>query len=174
VNLSVAIHLIRQAIPSHTEPQRWADLGAGSGMFTKALGSLLLPSSQIIAVDQSSAPLKSIEWGYKSVGLQSIVGNFSDLNFGENFDGILMANSLHYVPDALGFIDELKTKLLPSGRLVVVEYERRHANAWVPYPINFKTLREIGEKAGFSVSKFHEVPSAYDSATIYSAALSIR
>ncbi|GHN01289.1 hypothetical protein WSM22_27780 [Cytophagales bacterium WSM2-2] len=171
MELSVAIDLLQGCIPSSERPQHWTDLGAGEGLFTRALGSLVRPGSHVVAVDQSTSALKSIAWDLRNVTLDRLAGNFSSLDFGKDFDGILMANSLHYVPNQLEFIRELASRLTPVGRIVIVEYERREPNTWVPYPIDFKKLKDIGAKTGFSIGRFGETPSVYGGATIYSAVL---
>jgi ubiquinone/menaquinone biosynthesis C-methylase UbiE len=169
---STAIRLISKGISKSTEPQQWCDLGAGNGLFTRALSSLLPINSSILAVDKNETSLKSIQFNTIDVSLSIRADNFTSIELGENYDGILMANALHYVSDQHNFLKELKTKLKLSGRLLIVEYERRQANQWVPYPIAFGKLKELGEKSGFSsVEKLEESPSMYDHATIYSALL---
>lgn len=172
MELSTAIHLIERGILKSNEPQRWADLGAGDGLFTRGLGSVLPGNSSVLSIDQNVNSLKSIKWNFKSVSLQTLSGNFVSMNWGENFDGILMANALHYVNAQVDFLSKLRTRLSPTGRLIIVEYERRKANAWVPYPIDFQKLTEIAKNVGFSsITKLEEVPSIYDSVTMYSSVI---
>lgn len=172
MELSTAIRLIEDGISKSGAPQRWADLGAGDGLFTRALASVLPANSSVLAIDQNAGSLKSIEWSSKSVSLKTHQGDFTQMNWGEAFDGILMANALHYVQNQVNFLRELKAKLTPSGRLVIVEYERTQPNPWVPYPIGFMKLKEAGEMSGFSsITKMGEAPSIYGGATIYSAVL---
>jgi trans-aconitate methyltransferase len=172
MEFSTAIRLIKDGISKSVAPQRWADLGAGDGLFTQALGSVLPASSSVLAIDQNAGSLKSIAWYFKSVSLRTHNGDFTLMNWGDRLDGILMANALHYVKDQVNFLSELKNKLAVPGRVLIVEYDRRQANTWVPYPIPFKKLMELGEQSGFSsINKLEEVPSVYDGATIYSAIL---
>jgi len=172
MELSTAIRLIEGGISKSGAPQRWADLGAGDGLFTRALASVLPANSSVLAIDQNAVSLKSIAWDFKSVSLRTHNGDFTLVNWGDHLDGILMANSLHYVRDQVNFLSELKNKLAVPGRVLIVEYDRRQANAWVPYPISFKKLKELGEQSGFtSINKLEEVPSVYDGATIYAAIL---
>ncbi|MBI1769348.1 MAG: class I SAM-dependent methyltransferase [Bacteroidetes bacterium] len=174
MELSIAIRLIEKGIPKSNSPQYWVDLGAGDGFFTRALGSVLPSNSSILAIDQNANALKSIKWDFKSVSLQTLSGNFVSMDLDGNIDGILMANALHYVSAQTDFLLALRIKLSPIGRLVIVEYERTKSNAWVPYPIGFRKLLEAGEATGFtSIIKVEEAPSTYDSATIYSAILSL-
>lgn len=169
---STAVRLIQKGILKLSEPQRWADLGAGEGFFTRVLASLIPNGSTVVAVDNNSSSLRSIQEGASEVKVSVHIGDFTSLTWGENFEGILMANALHYVKDQRDFLTKLTAKLSPSGRLLIVEYERRQANPWVPYPISLGKLKEIGAEAGFSsVEKLEETSSIYDNARIYSACL---
>jgi ubiquinone/menaquinone biosynthesis C-methylase UbiE len=171
MKVETAVRLIEKAIVHTSGPQHWMDLGAGTGLFTTALASLLPQQSSILAIDQDEKALKSITIK-AGISLQIKVQNFTTIESSQPCDGILIANALHYIEHASAFLSTLKRILTPDGQLVVVEYERRNANAWVPYPINFKTLESVGNAAGFSsVSKLAEVPSIYDAASIYSAVL---
>jgi ubiquinone/menaquinone biosynthesis C-methylase UbiE len=172
MELSTAISLIENAIVKSSEPQRWADLGAGDGFFTRALASLIPNGSTVVAVDKNSSSLKSIQDSFRQVKIAAYHGDFTSLTWGENFSGVLMANALHYVRAQTDFLTKLKVKLSDSGRILVVEYERTQANPWVPYPITLGKLQEIGAAAGFSsVAKLGETSSMYDHAMIYSACL---
>jgi ubiquinone/menaquinone biosynthesis C-methylase UbiE len=172
MEISAAIHLIKKGILQSDTPQCWADLGAGNGLFTQALASILPERSSILAIDKNEKAIESIEWNYKSVSLETYVGDFISLNLNKAFDGILMANALHYLGNQVEFLSRIKAMLSPAGRLIIVEYERIQPNAWVPYPINMMKLIEAGKKAGFSsIVKLEEAPSIYENAGIYSAAL---
>jgi trans-aconitate methyltransferase len=172
MEFATAIQLIEKAIVKSSEPQHWADLGAGRGLFTRALAPLLPPQSSILAVDKSEIALNSIDVNFNGISIQKETADFTTFTFKKNYDGILLANSLHYVREAVGFLINLKNNLNTSGRLVLIEYDRSEPNAWVPYPIPFKKLRSMGIQAGFtSVTSLHAVPSAYDRVMIYSAVL---
>ena len=172
MELTTGIHLIERGILKSPEPQQWADLGAGDGFFTRALAAVVPKGSSIVAVDKNSSSFKSILGTPSHVEVEVRQSDFTSLTWGENFDGILMANALHYVTDQRIFLTKLKAKLSHSGRLLIVEYERRQANPWVPYPIPLGKLQEIGMTAGFSsVEKLDETSSVYDNVMIYSACL---
>ncbi len=149
----------------------WADLGCGTGAFTLALAGLLQTGSKIYAVDTNSSALSGIPAEYKQVAIEKCRINFetADLSF-EKLDGVLMANSLHYVLDKKIFIQKMTSHLKEAGHFLIVEYDTEKANQWVPYPLSFSSLTEQFTKAGFnSIRKLAEKPSVYRRANIYSA-----
>lgn len=88
------------------------------------------------------------------------------------FDGLLMANSLHYVSDQKIFINRLKNSLKSFGRILLVEYDTDAANPWVPYPVSFKSLQALARNTGFdSAFKIGQEPSLLNRSNIYSAVL---
>jgi ubiquinone/menaquinone biosynthesis C-methylase UbiE len=170
VELSTAVGLIQDGVDKSTNPKRWADLGAGDGKFTLALASLLPPQSSILAVDRDASALSLIPSSFNSVMIETLANDFSSMSFKGEFDGFMMANSLHYVREQVNFLRAAKSRLGASGSLLVVEYERTKSNPWVPYPLNFQKLREIARESGFpSVKKLAEMPSSFGAVTIYAA-----
>jgi hypothetical protein len=169
MELSTAIKLIEQGIDTSTPRQIWADLGAGEGLFSQALASILNSGSMIHSIDK--VPVKKIKSPNASVEIRTEQIDF--LNDSLNFDalnGFLMANSIHYVEDKFLLIERLKKKMDASGRIIIVEYDMDVSNAWVPYPLPFSKLVTLFQECGFSsVKKLQEVRSQYHKAMIYSA-----
>ncbi len=84
-------------------------------------------------------------------------------------DGIVMANSLHFVRDKLAVLRQVRDSLRPAGRLVLVEYEADHGNPWVPYPLTFRSWATLAATAGFRETRqLGSVPSRF-LGSIYSA-----
>ena len=162
--------LIEEGVNRTNTKQIWADLGAGNGVFTHALSTLLHDGSILYAIDMNAARMESIRV-WQQITLKKIQADFvGDAWKTEPLHGILMANSLHFVKEKQPFLRRLKGKLNPEGKLLVIEYEMEKGNTWVPYPIGFKKLAEIVKEAGFSsLKKLREVPSVYDNRMIYSA-----
>jgi trans-aconitate methyltransferase len=173
MELATAINLIRAGVPAAQTPQHWADLGAGSGLFTQALASLLPVGSSVQAIDQHKSSLDSINWLYPDVSLMRTQADFSEIEFSKLKDGFILANALHYIENQQAQLSQLKNYLTPKGRIIIVEYETDTPNQWVPYPIPFKRLTSIALNVGFSViTKAGTVPSAYHSGGMYAAVLS--
>lgn len=167
MQLTEAKLLIQKGIVPQSSPQTWADLGAGKGLFSEALLSLLPSGSIIHAVDvhtrsnpkhNSSIIFHQADFVNDKLALPTL-------------DGILMANSLHYVQDQLACIQKLKTHLRNrTGAIILIEYDTDAGNEWVPYPVSFARAQTIFSNAGFSrIEKIGEHPSIYRRASIYAA-----
>jgi ubiquinone/menaquinone biosynthesis C-methylase UbiE len=136
---------------------RWADLGAGRGAFTLALAELLGPEAHVTAVDRDAAALRAI-----GQGIEARVADFTRPLDLHDLDGIVMANSLHFVRNKGPVLELVKGMLRPGGRLIVVEYSTDRGNPWVPHPFSFQTWTRLAEAAGFvGTELLHTVPSRY-------------
>lgn len=100
----------------------------------------------------------------QDVNLKQLALDFvrNELPF-SGLDGILMANSFHYVKEKVAFIEKLKQALKKAGMLIMVEYDTSiPVGNWVPYPVDFSNLKTLFMKVGFGiVEKLSEYPSAY-------------
>ena len=150
-----ALELIAPAIPG--AGGIWADLGAGEGTFTRALAQLLGPSGRVYAVDRNSRGLAALRRAADR-GVATIVPVVADFTRdlvlpgleGAGLDGLVIANALHYVRDPDPVLARLAARLRPGGRLVMVEYDRRRGNPWVPHPIPAARWPGLAAAAGLA------------------------
>ena len=166
-----AIHLIKGANFNKNQPGVWADLGCGKGVFTKALASILPDQSTIYAVDKTRQHLQQPT--EKNIKIEFIQADFEK---GESvlppLDGVLMANSLHYVANKETFLHRLQPVFNGKGAFIIVEYDIMKANTWVPYPIDYKHLKELFFQVGFeNITKLGERPSIYGRGNLYAASI---
>ncbi len=171
--LEEAISLINNANIDQGQPATWADLGCGSGMFTRALSSTLPANSTIIAVD-NMRPDKQIVSVAENVTIHFQQGNFEKDNLQlPLLNGILMANSLHYIADKNRLLHHLKTYLQPEASFIIVEYDTTQRNHWVPYPINKIQLQQLFREIGFiNCSMLGQRPSLYQQGDLYACQFS--
>ena len=172
MELENAIQLITKGVQSNGQPQVWADLGAGSGLFSRALSSILPDRSIIHAVDKNYKTAQQIKSQKESNTIVLSKKDFTDPSLDIPVcDGLLMANSLHFVKDKLPFLRQIKKTLLKTGgRIINVEYDTDTANQWVPYPLSCKNLQQLIESAALgNLQKLAEEKSSYQSGGIYSA-----
>jgi SAM-dependent methyltransferase len=167
------VTLLRDAV---TPGGTWADIGAGSGAFTLALADLLGPGGRIVAVDRDGAALgearAAVTSRFPGVAMTALTADFEQPLELTGLDGIVAANSLHFVPRGrqAAVVATLATYLRPGGTFVVVEYDADHGNPWVPHPFRFDGWEHLAEAAGLiETRRLGRVPSRFLGG-IYSAA----
>jgi ubiquinone/menaquinone biosynthesis C-methylase UbiE len=136
---------------------RWADLGAGEGAFTAALADVLGPSAHVVAVDKDARALLSI-----AARFETRVADFTRPLDMHDLDGVLMANSLHFVRDKQPVLEAVHAMLKSNGRLVIVEYGADRGNLWVPHPFTYARWETMAARAGFRNTRLlRSVPSRW-------------
>jgi ubiquinone/menaquinone biosynthesis C-methylase UbiE len=145
-----AVDLIADAIPAR-RPQVWADFGAGDGTFTRALVDLIGPSGRVYAVDRDPSVLSL------RGRAESVIPVVADLTepvelpgLDTPLDGALFANSLHFIREADAVLARLVEQVKIGGRVVIIEYDRRDANRWVPYPVPLSRLAALARAAALT------------------------
>ena len=162
------VRLLRDGV---TRGGMWADLGAGTGAFTLALAELAGSDGDVIAVDRDRGALRELERSLRPGGakVRSLAADFTKSIDLASLDGVVMANSLHFVKDKVPVLALVHNMLKPSGRLLLVEYDSDRGNAWVPHPMSFETWRDLADANGFTgTRKLASVPSRF-LGQIYSA-----
>jgi ubiquinone/menaquinone biosynthesis C-methylase UbiE len=152
---------------------RWADLGAGEGAFTLALADLLGPGGHITAVDRDSGALERLAPDalsrFRETVVDTKVADFTrPLNLAQ-LDGIVMANSLHFVRDKAPVLESVRGMLRPGGKLIVVEYGTDRGNPWVPHPFTFQRWRQMAAQAGFEKTRLLRTIPSRHLGSMYSA-----
>lgn len=158
------VRLIKGAITS--TGGIWADLGSGEGAFTLALRDLLGDSASIFSIDNSVSALEAQKKHFNDLfpnsHIRYLTQDFTTPLELPLLDGILMANSLHYVLNQTAFLLSIKNYLKPNGYFVLVEYNSSTGNRWVPFPLSFERFAEIAHNSGFErVNKTGSVPSTF-------------
>ena len=155
------VRLLRGGV---TRGGTWADLGAGTGAFTLALSELVGPGGEVIAVDRDRGALRELERALRPGGaaVRTLGADFTKPIDLPSLDGIVMANSLHFVRDKAPVLALAHRMLKPLGRLLLVEYDADKGNHWVPYPLSFETWRALADASGFSgTRKLASEPSRF-------------
>ena len=165
------VHLLQKGIPGPGGV--WADLGSGSGAFTLALADLIGATGHIYSVDKDRGALREQERAMRSrfsgTTVHYLTADFTQLLDLPPLDGIVMANSLHYVRKKDPVLQLVRSYLKPGGRLLIVEYNADRGNMWVPYPFSYPTWEVLARQNGFSGTQLlATVPSRFFG-EIYSA-----
>jgi SAM-dependent methyltransferase len=195
MNLTDAISLISSGVPP--KARIWADIGAGTGMFTRALGELLnkispptsasadnqlkpisstanankeSANAQIYAVDKNPHALWDLP-APDGVEVCVVEGDFNKTLDLPMLGGIVMANALHYAKDPRLVLNNILQHLKPKGTLILVEYETETpSHPWVPYPVSFRLFEALCREAGmYPPELLGKVPSQYGYTHMYAA-----
>lgn len=150
------VNLLRGGVPP--DAKVWADFGAGAGAFTLALADLLGPGGIIYAVDRDAGALRensrAVAQRFPAVTVHPLKADFT-LALPPALpplDGAVMANALHFVPDARKpvVVGRLAGALKPGGRLLLVEYNVDRGNPWVPHPLSYARWEALAGANGFT------------------------
>jgi len=170
------VGLLRAGLDGIAARERWADIGAGGGAFTLALADLLGPGATVVALDRDARAI--------AMNAQAMAARFPEVKFETRvcdlanppdlgpLDGIVAANSLHYIPRdrQVEVVRRLAALVRPGGRFLVVEYDADRGNPWVPHPFSFETWLHLAAEAGLrDTDRIGRVPSRFLGA-IYAAA----
>ncbi|HKI56333.1 MAG TPA: class I SAM-dependent methyltransferase [Trueperaceae bacterium] len=147
--------LIRAAVPVPDRAACWAELGAGDGAFTLPLAARLGRGARVLAVDRDRPGLERLLRAAATSGgarVETLAGDFTGELPLPELDGVLMANSLHYVARRrqAALLSRLARRLRPGGRLVVVEYDLARGNPWVPHPVPADAFSALARRAGLT------------------------
>lgn len=169
MTIDEAVDLIKPAVSPRSSV--WADLGSGSGVFTMALSEILGFGATIFAVDRKlSALRKKLDRTYVRSKIMLMEENFHDSLDLPKLDGIIMANSLHYVEDQEPFLRRIMSYLHDEGTFILVEYDRDTRNHWIPFPVNFVDFQRLALKVELSLpEEIGRMPSRFGKQDIYAA-----
>lgn len=146
------VALLRRGVPQTGGV--WADLGAGGGAFTLALADLIGETGTIYAVDRDQGALRrlarAMQEQFPTVTLHCMTADFERPLQLPPLDGIVMANSLHFVRHKENTLARVRSYLKPTGRLLLVEYNSDKGNLWVPYPFTYATWQRMSRDNGFA------------------------
>lgn len=150
---------------------RVADVGCGTGLYTRRLAQELRPERPILCIDPSPAMLEQLP---PSPYLQPVPGRAEDLAGGEialpdgrPLDAVLLKECIHHVPDRAAVLGGLTRLLSKHGRVLVVMlpkaihhplFQAAHDRfeALQPDPTDVAdALTEAGLRASVSYRTFH-------------------
>jgi ubiquinone/menaquinone biosynthesis C-methylase UbiE len=157
-------------------PQRggvWADLGSGSGAFTLALAECIGPEGVIYSVDMDDRALnrqqQAMRTRYPGLHVVYLNADFTRRVSLPSLDGIVMANSLHFLPSKGHTLGLIRSYLRPGGRLIIVEYNIDKGNMWVPHPFSYRTWERLALETGFEHTELLATRPSRFLGEIYSA-----
>jgi ubiquinone/menaquinone biosynthesis C-methylase UbiE len=111
------VHLLRKGVA--TSGGLWTDFGCGTGAFTLALADVLGPTGSVYAVDKDRGALdvlqRTMQTSFPAITLYTLRDDFTHPLELPMLDGIVMANSLHFVRKKDALLQQVHSYLRPGG-----------------------------------------------------------
>jgi len=109
-----------------------ADIGAGSGIFTRPLAKTVAPGGKVYAVDIQQDLLDYINKRDKEENIpnvRTVLGEFDDPKLpARDVDLALINDVLHHIEHRAAYLKALATYLKPSGRIAIIEMDKNDPN----------------------------------------------
>lgn len=110
-----------------------ADVGAGTGVFTRLLAQAVGPRGKVYAVDISGPFLKHVADESKRLGqeqVQTVQGKSDTTNLpAGSVDLVFICDTYHHFEQPAKMLASIHQALRPGGQLVVVEFDRREGKS---------------------------------------------
>jgi len=101
-----------------------ADLGAGSGLFTRPMAKAVAPGT-VYAVDIQPDLLSIVDKSAKAAGLSNIVtivGEAGDPKLPKPVNLMVICDTLHHIASPAAYLKTIRKYQAPGGRLAVIDY----------------------------------------------------
>jgi SAM-dependent methyltransferase len=173
-----AVSLAKEIATWAKPPEKVLDIAAGPGRFGIEIAKAV-PSASIVAVDWQSV-LALSEANAREAGVsdryRALAGSAFDVDWGNDYDLILLPNFLHHFDSAtcVGLLKKVRNSLRTGGRVVGVDFVPNDDRVSPPYEAQFamvmlattpkgdaytgRELAEMARQAGFSGAQIKPLP----------------
>jgi cyclopropane fatty-acyl-phospholipid synthase-like methyltransferase len=139
--------------------QRVADIGAGSGLFTRPIAKKAGETSTVYAIDIDSELLKHIEKTAreeKLSNIRTIMAAEDDPGIPEPVDLIVIIDTLHHIKNQGTYLKSLRRYLRPSGRIAVIDFSESWPPGHEQMKFTLSDLEKWMKGAGFKRIEKHD------------------
>lgn len=141
---------------------RLADIGAGTGYFTRRFAAAVGDEGIVYAVDIEPNMLRHVATQAHEAGVRNVVPVLalpaSPMLAPGSVDVVFICNTIHHIADRGEYYELLKESLAPGGRLVIVDFRKNAVLEEGPAP-EMRLAREALEEelvsAGFALQEEH-------------------
>ncbi len=175
--LTPSRQLILKTISELPKPENILDVGCGIGELCVEI-SQKYPSAEITGIDPSSKMIERANQSFSSQNIKYICGNPENLPKNQQFDLIVSTNAFPYVEDKPKFLSELKKRLKPGGRILLLFSNKNnfYDACWLAMIklttskaqyLSVKATQQLLEKQGFKIGKTERIDSVFFVPSVY-------
>ena len=177
--MSPASEGIAELVGASTGPLKVLDIAAGHGLFGIAIARRN-PAAAVVALDWPNVLAVARE-NARAAGLadhrfQTLPGSAFDVDFGRDYDVVLLTNFLHHFDEStcVQLLRKVHAALQPAGRAVTLEFVPNEDRVSPPLPASFALMMlgstpsgdaytfseydQMFRRAGFARSELHPLP----------------
>lgn len=132
-----------------------ADIGAGTGYFTRRFSAAIGPEGRVIGYDISPDMIDRLKKDAADRGLdntQAVLIQEDNPGFPlATFDLVFMCNTYHHIENRIAYFKKLRQALKPGGRIILVEFRKEKMPVGPPPEMKLKREQILEEmkQAGF-------------------------
>lgn len=140
--------------------QKVADLGSGSGLFTRPMAKAVGSTGVVYAIDIEEGLLRVVERSAKADGLtnvKTIEADANDPRVPEPVDLIFICDTLHHLPKPQAeYLKGIRKYLKPGGRVAVIDFQRNWPAGHEPLQFTTDDVEQWMTSAGFTRAESHD------------------
>lgn len=139
-----------------TEGMKIADLGSGTGFYSKILSQKVGHTGKVYAIEVQKNLVKKLRDDLKLSKISNIECLWGDVEkiggtklADKIIDVVIASNIFFQIEDKLGFLDEIKRILKPKGKVLLINLNNQPESLGFKIGNNKNTVEEIFIKRGF-------------------------
>jgi ubiquinone/menaquinone biosynthesis C-methylase UbiE len=136
-----------------------ADLGSGSGLFTRPMAKAAAPGGVVYAIDINDALLKIVDRSateQKIDNIRTVLGATDDPKLPEPVDLILICDTLHHIGNRPQYLKNLAKYLRPGGRIAIIDFSKDWPAGHEAMAYSLESLEGWMRDAGFTRVSAHD------------------
>jgi ubiquinone/menaquinone biosynthesis C-methylase UbiE len=136
-----------------------ADLGSGSGLFTRPIAKAAAPGGIVYAVDINEALLKIVDRSAKEQQIENVrtvLAAPDDPKLPEPVDLILICDTLHHIHNQPQYLRGLAKYLRPGGRVAIIDFSKDWPVGHEMLIYSLESLEGWMRDAGFTRASAHD------------------
>ncbi|HET9530539.1 MAG TPA: class I SAM-dependent methyltransferase [Blastocatellia bacterium] len=139
--------------------QRVADIGAGSGLFTRPIAKKAGETGTVYAIDIDPDLLKHIEKtarDEKLSNVRTIMAAEDDPRIPDPVDLIVLVDTLHHIKGQGAYLKSLRRYMRPEGRIAVIDFSESWPAGHEQMKYTLADLEKWMKEAGFKQVEKHD------------------
>ena len=138
---------------------RVADIGAGSGLFTRPIAQAVAPGGTAYAVDIDAGLLTIIARSAREqdlANIETVLAAAHDPKLPQPVDVMFICDALHHIQNQAEYLKGLRKYLKPGGRIAVIDFSERWPEGHESMAFTLTQLDAWMRAAGFTRQTSHE------------------